>query len=787
MMDTASALAPPSGGSLGSVTSGILEAGQQLCHNLYLQSKQPIPYHQIEAALIEQTSKGKKASTAKVVEALRGLSFYTPDEQLIDVLLNVLAQHEDRKIAGAVYHFLSSAPQQLRSDGLTNQLKDVLAKEAKHTSVGRRALALRTLATLAPSDNKTIDDFLVDAISNVVLKEEEVDPQKTSRRTFRRHKTETSETERPLDQAGALLAARYRFGNTRSLIPVAIRGMFCDDPVGARHAIALCLQLAALHPVEVAEGVKDFLPQNVMRTPRPAVITASSFPGDRPNLSDTFARALFVRVCGRLAQSTEVSKDVGEAFFQALCQSVADLNERVAFEAVAALCAFPWSRISAACVLPIADEYGYKPSAKLPLAQAVVTRIVQALSDPTRSAVALHAACRTARLFARARIINSSSHVRDADGTLDVMCRSLLALLPQANNNSASSSTSSVETGRIFIEMEVMRALVWLTFPHHNTHTYANAFGHHIRANIFSSAQLADLFKELHERIEASPDMIKFATKLAYVWYSNVPEKTNADAITALWATILKLDEEFDARGRRQGEDEEESRENGDGGEDEFEDYRYSEGDQPTKAKALREVLLKHVFKMLDCQHKASQATPDTKKIREVVWRLRTRFYHFLAENAQFLSAYDPESDIEESAALKAILLRLEAAAVSGSWETRIVAAEGVAKLAFRLPALRSQVGHLFTSAESTSSSSAPSSSTKTATSSSLPDALLMRSPPVVPWVASPAVHLMELSAGLQDRGVSFLSLPLEERRAAAEISAKVKSQMNLFGQLHAD
>lgn len=45
----------------------------------------------------------------------------------------------------------------------------------------------------------------------------------------------------------------------------------------------------------------------------------------------------------------------------------------------------------------------------------------------------------------------------------------------------------------------------------------------------------------------------------------------------------------------------------------------------------------------------------------------------------------------------------------------------------------------------------------------------------------------MELSAGLQDRGVSFLSLPLEERRSAAEISAKVKSQMNLFGQLLAD
>jgi hypothetical protein len=45
----------------------------------------------------------------------------------------------------------------------------------------------------------------------------------------------------------------------------------------------------------------------------------------------------------------------------------------------------------------------------------------------------------------------------------------------------------------------------------------------------------------------------------------------------------------------------------------------------------------------------------------------------------------------------------------------------------------------------------------------------------------------MELAAGLQDRGVSFLSLPLEERRTAAEVSAKVKSQMNLFGPLPAD
>jgi hypothetical protein len=96
-----------------------------------------------------------------------------------------------------------------------------------------------------------------------------------------------------------------------------------------------------------------------------------------------------------------------------------------------------------------------------------------------------------------------------------------------------------------------------------------------------------------------------------------------------------------------------------------------------------------------------------------------------------------------------------------------------MAQLAFRFPALRSQVGHLFTSSESSPSTTTSASASPSA--ATVPSA-------VVSWVASPALHLLELAAGLQDRGVSFLSLPLEERRAAAEIGAKVKSQMSLFG-----
>lgn len=49
-------------------------------------------------------------------------------------------------------------------------------------------------------------------------------------------------------------------------------------------------------------------------------------------------------------------------------------------------------------------------------------------------------------------------------------------------------------------------------------------------------------------------------------------------------------------------------------------------------------------------------------------------------------------------------------------------------------------------------------------------------------------MHLMDLAEGVNDKaGVSFLSLPLEARRSAAEISAKVKEQMGLFGTVTDD
>lgn len=65
-------------------------------------------------------------------------------------------------------------------------------------------------------------DFLADTIQHTVLKEEEVDREKTGRRTFRRHKTENTDAERPLEQAAALLAARYRIGTLKRRIPVRV-------------------------------------------------------------------------------------------------------------------------------------------------------------------------------------------------------------------------------------------------------------------------------------------------------------------------------------------------------------------------------------------------------------------------------------------------------------------------------------------------------------------------------------------------------------------------------------
>lgn len=105
-------------------------------------------------------------------------------------------------------------------------------------------------------------------------------------------------------------------------------------------------------------------------------------------LPDTFARVLFVRLCGFLAQSSDVSKEMSEAFFQALCQAVLDMSQvgvilflrihvfillscclspqRVAFEAVSCICAHKWSSISVARVLPVVDEVDLKKIALLP-------------------------------------------------------------------------------------------------------------------------------------------------------------------------------------------------------------------------------------------------------------------------------------------------------------------------------------------------------------------------------------------------------------------------------------
>jgi len=96
--------------------------------------------------------------------------------------------------------------------------------------------------------------------------------------------------------------------------------------------------------------------------------------------------------------------------------------------------------------------------------------------------------------------------------------------------------------------------------------------------------------------------------------------------------------------------------------------------------------------------------------------------------------------------------------------QTRIVATEGIAKLAFHFASLRSQVGHLFTRAE-------PSSLTSSGPLNS----------PAVSWIASPSLHLMELASETQDRS-GFLSLPPKECHITNEAQEKVKVQMNLFG-----
>ncbi|KAL6048793.1 hypothetical protein QOT17_020834 [Balamuthia mandrillaris] len=338
--------------------------------------------------------------------------------------------------------------------------------------------------------------------------------------------------------------------------------MACEDPAGARHAIALCYEHALEEPAMVAGDVLVFLPH--LATPQTPQI----------NLSDTFARIYFVKLLAVLSgcvdpstlasssaplssstallsslprepfqssggatsppssspRSRGLNENTTRVYYQALCQAVVDANERVAFEAIAGLAQGPWKTLVTCSILPTkyAHELLLKNSAST--ISAILTRLVDALK-PTNTLPLLHAAAKCTAVLARA----FTKHQRDEkifidkekDHPLLPLIESLQSVLDKKKN--------------IYIRLQAIKALIWLSLTHKTTRLQSIILNE-LKRNALTPALFSELFESIRERTETTEEFAEFALQMVYHWYQYLPEKVDADVMTAIWSTVLSKD-----------------------------------------------------------------------------------------------------------------------------------------------------------------------------------------------------------------------------------------------------
>lgn len=170
-----------------------------------------------------------------------------------------------------------------------------------------------------------------------------------------------------------------------------VLNQYSNDPVGARHAVALTLDYAKEAPAEVAPNVKRFIPHLKGK--------------EAVYLTDTIARVYFTSLSATIGISSEGSSS--PEFFQCLIQNLLDIHPRVAFEAMIALARFPWPKLEKATVLNISPEVPdgatqlHETIANpIPVLQAITSRLSTTLPMP--SPAVAHASCRVIRTLAAA-------------------------------------------------------------------------------------------------------------------------------------------------------------------------------------------------------------------------------------------------------------------------------------------------------------------------------------------------------------------------------------------------
>jgi len=664
--------------------------------NIYLQQRHSkvlninTTYENLRSALIDAA---EKRNASKALTTLRLLFFYDMERDLFDSVLNLFTS-DDKKLIRTLHCVLQDIPNITQNNFQT--VKNVMTKEVGHKELARKMTALKSFAAMSSHyADSLFPSIAIETLTGVLKKVQEDKPEKkTIKRGFSTKIPFGKQTdlgrERSLVQYSALLSARLLFTpNNISLyinsvfLQYIVEGFRSQEPVASRHAVALAYQYAVENVEVVLEVMRKFLPQIKDR--------------EEINLDDTLARVYYIRILFLILRFLFLKlKDEGKSaasdsnvtgnlntdpsihtnsklysnlsadfttFYDALCLTVLDRNDKVCYEAITWLAKLPWKKLETAAFLanvsivpssegassdgvglPGPAVFVESPKKDKSLLSGVIHRVQIPLEKADNEPL-VHAALRTLKLLCQsysyyAYALNQAG--AEQPHPLQSLLPHLARLLKHHNH---------------YIRVQAIQCLIWyirigdqpedlglFTGPESavKSVTLRKVLVEEWKSQTLPIRMVDDVMSELASRVASTPLLYDVVLEIVYELYLIIPTAFNVHIITGIYETILPLQ---------------------------------------------RKPLLQHLFSILDLTTQKDSLTRLTNLY------IHKYIYYFIAENGNLLAGEPldsaPSSIFETSLQIKnkdlqEVILRLQTAVLSATWELRSLCLEGLMKIALR-------------------------------------------------------------------------------------------------------
>lgn len=605
----------------------------------------------------------KKKNVSKVTQAMKTMLHYDVDQSLLSALVFYLSYEKPSSVGNItrmVFYLMNhNRVDRLEESDFPGAFSALDILMGKKSTVPLRVETVKSFACVLPENfaaKAKVDELCVAGLR--------VDGGSAKKKGGK----ET--TNKAWLQYASLFAYRHRELADESTLHLVLESVTSEDPVAARHALAIIGKYAA------QAKYRAFICTNLLQF----LIAGQS--GARANLEDELARVYMTRLLADLGNAPDDDEAVSnrDAFYSILCQRVMDQSDRVSYEAIHSLARGNWARLAESTLATYADGDA-DANFLLPLSDratigAMITRLCVGISNKAAPVPLAHATFRAALAVCKAHIHYAAvAHdMSDAAQYLDPAVRSLshvrevpMAALSASNSiphghlvkslraEAASKSTAPKHplllmfntldayvrdhTRPSKLRLTALKCVVWLAYSDAMVLS-ERIIAREIRDGSLSAQEFASLFCAVLERVQATPCCCPLALNLVLAWRNYQPSGICHETVGKVWTALG----ECGASGQFQ--------------------------------------VLQNLFACLDLGSRPETKADDARFIRFAL-------SHLGSEAANLTSQCGADGDLDgesddgiRNQPLEAALLRLESAALFSDWETRNVAVEAMAKIA---------------------------------------------------------------------------------------------------------